>query len=245
MPLGTTSDYAIPWRFEYKYHLNISQYYQLKADLVQFARPDYFTRIAPHQRYLVRSLYFDNDLYQAYYEKQEGNFGRIKARIRTYATTFSKNSVIKCELKNRWGETIEKYNAIVTPEEYLRFMKSGHFVTRNEPVLEEFERIFYLRALKPKVLVEYRREGFEPRHRAEVRITFDHDVQSCLATNLFPGPALFKRHHHRLVVLEIKCRQNRPRWLTSLVSKHKLSRVANSKYAQGLEAVRPDLMSPF
>lgn len=235
----------VPWRFERKYHLNIAQYYALKGALMQYTKPDDFTRAAPQGRYLVRSLYFDNDNFQAYYEKYEGYFGRIKTRIRTYSTEQTKNSVIRAELKNRWGETIEKYNTFVSADEYLHFMQTGHWPHLENPVLQEFERIYYLRALKPKVLVEYRREGLNPRHYKDLRITFDHDVQSCLADRLFPATTLFKRHHHRLVVLEIKCRSKVPRWLSSLVYQHDLHLTTNSKFAQGLEKARLDLISPY
>jgi SPX domain protein involved in polyphosphate accumulation len=245
MLLPRNKDQAIPWRFEYKYRLNIEQYYRLESELVQYMEPDQFTRLSPQGRYLVRSLYYDNDIYQAYYEKIEGNFGRIKSRIRTYSAEQNEKSVIRVELKNRWGEAIEKYSAFITLDEYCEFMKYRHWSRLENPVLQEFERIYYLRALQPKVLVEYKREGFKPRNRDDLRITLDHDVQSCLAGDLFPEAALFKNHHHKIIILEIKCRSNQPAWVSRLVRRHGLHYVANSKYTQGIEAVRPDLISPY
>jgi len=236
---------VIPWRFEYKYRLSIEQYYRLKSDLVLYMAPDKFSRNSPQGRYLVRSLYFDNDQFQAYYEKIEGNFGRIKCRIRTYSHSPDDNPVIRVELKNRWGESIEKYSAFVSSADYKSFMCKRHWPHPEDLILQEFERIYYLRALQPKVLVQYYREGYEPRDRGDVRVTLDHNVKSCLAHTLFPRPALFKDHHRHSIVLEIKCRSKQPAWLSRLVRSHGLKYIANSKYTQGLEAVRPDLNSPY
>ncbi len=236
---------VIPWRFEYKYRLTIEQYYRLKSDLTLYLTPDSFSLKDAGGRYLVRSLYFDNDQFQAYYEKIEGNFGRIKCRIRTYSSSLDNEPVIRVELKNRWGESIEKYSTFVTTAEYLTFMREKHWLRPEDPVLQEFERIYYLRALKPKVLIEYFREGFEPRGREDVRVTLDHRVRSCLTEYLFPKSALFKDHHRHSIVLEIKCRSKQPSWLSRLVRSHGLKYIANSKYTQGLEAVRPDLNSPY
>ncbi len=236
---------VIPWRFEYKYRLTVRQYYQMKNALAPYMKQDDYTRKAANKRYLVRSLYFDNDQFQAYYEKIEGNFGRIKCRIRTYTDSFENNPVLRVELKNRWGESIEKYSTFITPADYLDFLQNHHWADPDNPVLQEFERIYYLRAMRPKVLVEYYREGYMPRTNGDLRITLDHDVRSCYTDSLFPKPPLFKYHHNHTVVLEIKCRHKQPAWLSQLVRQHSLKYIANSKYTQGIEAVRPDLVSPY
>ena len=234
----------VPWRFEYKYQLSRLQYYRLKNNIVPFCEPDLYTRKAVGNRYLVRSLYFDNDQFQAYYEKIEGTFGRIKCRIRTYSDELQKDTTLRAELKNRWGEAIEKYSTFIKRRDYESFMKKRHW-PGNNPILQEFERIYYLRAMKAKVLVEYFREGYNPRDRSDVRITFDHDVRSCYTDTLFPLANLYKYHHYHMVILEIKCRTKQPAWLSKIVRNHGLKYIANSKYTQGLEAVRPDLLSPY
>ncbi len=239
------SNQVIPWRFEYKYRISIYQYYRLKNHLALYMTPDHYSKVAPGGRYLVRSLYFDNDQFQAYFEKVEGNFGRIKCRIRTYSTSQNPETVIKAELKNRWGESIEKYSTLISGDDYRIFMKTGHWARPENPILQEFERLVFLRAMRPKVLVEYNREGFEPRSRENVRLTFDHKVSSYFCEDLFPRSTLMKAHHRHSIVLEIKCRRNQPAWLSRLVRDHNLKYIANSKYTQAVETVRPDLQNPY
>lgn len=245
MLINNPKQQIIPWRFEYKYQLSSLQYYHLRNAFRIHLEPDHFTRTAPQNRYLVRSLYFDNDRFEAYYEKIEGNFGRIKCRIRTYSETMDNGTVLKAELKNRWGESIEKYSTAISALDYNHFMETGHWASSDNPILEEYERIYHLRSLKPVVLVQYHREGYRPRNREDLRITFDHDVKSCLADSLFPAATMFKRHLFHTIILEIKCRRNQPLWLSRLIRLHGLKYIANSKYTQGVEAVRPDLISPY
>jgi len=248
MPLATKNsryDGVIPWRFEYKYQLTRQKYYLVRNSLYPYLKADRFTGNGEDSTYLVRSLYFDNDQFQAYYEKIEGYFGRIKCRIRTYNRTLVQDTVLKAELKNRWGESIEKYSTAISPSAYRMFMATGHWPDHYNPVLEEFERICFLRAMKPKVLVEYMREGYTARDGEDVRVTFDHSVKSCFTDRLFSEPLIMRPHHFDRVVLEIKCRRNQPRWLSFIVRQQGLKYLANSKYTQGVETVRPDLLSPY
>ncbi len=61
-------------------------------------------------------------------------------------------------------------------------MKTRHFHSDN-PTLIEFERYTLTRLLQPKLLVEYRREGFSTRDPSSVRVTFDHQVRSAQNQN--------------------------------------------------------------
>lgn len=245
MKLLRRNSQEIPWRFEYKYRLPRQQYYRFKNALVAVMEPDPYTRAAPPGGYLVRSLYYDTDDFASFYEKIEGNSSRIKCRLRTYGEHLEEGTPLRAELKTRRGEAIEKYSAFISPASYSAFIDSRHWPEHNEPVLTEFERLVFLRAMRPKVLVQYRREGFLPRDRDDLRITLDHSVCSCLAENLFPGNPFFRQHHRHLVILEIKCRHRRPPWLNNMVRSYGLKYVANSKYTQGIRAVRPDLAGPY
>lgn len=234
-----------PWRFEYKYVLSSAQCNAVRNALIGYMVPDRYSRLAPGGRYLVRSIYFDNDRYDSYFEKIEGNFGRIKYRIRAYSECEAHSPQVRVELKARWGHSIEKYSTFTAVEDYRTFMQQRHWPDRDDVVLVEFERLLHLKHLRPRVLVQYRREGFEPRARGDLRVTLDHGVQSAASSSLFPRVARFRHHRRHSVILEIKCRQARPAWLTELVLRHGLRYVANSKYTQGVEVACWDLSTPY
>ncbi|MBN2434557.1 MAG: polyphosphate polymerase domain-containing protein [Spirochaetes bacterium] len=232
------------WRFELKYRISYFDYYKIRSALAPYMKKDFFTLKEPDEKYLVRSLYYDTYDYKAYDEKMSGDCDRIKFRLRTYSDTYSDDVKVRAELKVRRGNAMEKFTAFVKGSDYRCFMHNGLWNVKN-PVLDEYARYVYMRELKPQILIQYFREGFEERARGGLRITFDHNVQSIQSDTLFPEKNAFLRHHMpHTVVLEIKCRNERPQWLRSLVRDHGLKIIANSKFTQGIQASRHDLYHP-
>ena len=231
-------------RFELKYRINIMQYNKLKIILKTYLKEDYFTATSEEKRYYVRSLYYDTYDYAIYHEKMSGDSERIKFRLRTYSKEVSQ-AIVRVEMKVRMAETLEKLGVLVSLEEYQYFLRNGHWPDTKSPILKEFQRYLYLRSLKPQILVEYEREGYEDRNKEGIRVTFDHKVRSAHADELFPERKLFYQlHHPHWVILEIKCRDKQPLWLRDIVRNYGLKLVANSKFAQGTQAARQDLYYP-
>jgi len=231
------------WRFELKYRMSPMQYHMVKSALVPYMEPDEHTRRSDSGKYLVRSLYFDTSTYQAYHEKIAGDFGRVKMRLRSYGDT-AEGAPVRVELKTRRGPVMEKHRCFVTASDCARFLEDWHWPAPDDPVLVEFERMLHLGARRPKVLVEYKREGLEARSRGDLRITFDHDVQSASASRMFPEHPFFRDHHRHQVIMEVKFRIPPPAWLTALVKQYGLKFVANSKYARAIEVSQPDVVAP-
>jgi len=101
-----------------------------------------------------------------------------------------------------------------------------------------------LKMLLPLILVEYRREGYSARAQAGLRITFDHQVHGAHAAELFPPKPVFRALRRGAIIFEIKCDKSQPGWLRALVQAQGLRIMANSKFAQGIEAARPELVQP-
>jgi len=231
------------WRFERKYRLTYQQYLRVKNALIPYVQFDPFTVSAPDHRYLVRSLYFDTPDYQVYNEKLEGNNSRHKFRIRTYSPAIQPDTVIRVEAKLKRGDRSEKLGAFVPLEVYCDFMRDFHWSEDADPVLIEFERSLHARILRPKVLVEYNREGYQCRDHDGIRITFDHHVRSAHTRELFPPCAFFRQHDPHVVILEIKHRNQQPDWLRNIIQSHSLMIEPNSKYCQGIDVTQCDLVN--
>ena len=233
------------WRFEYKYRLNYQQYLQIRSAILPDMRKDDYTLAAPHHKYLVRSLYFDSDTFQNFIEKVDGDCDRVKLRIRTYHTAPLEDISLRVELKARKGLTVEKHSTWTSFSHYQSFMKNWHWQETDDPVLSEFERYVQLKGQSPKIIVEYLREGYRARSGAQIRITFDHKVKSAHSNILFPEKPFFRQHHPGKVILEIKCMKSQPLWLRQLVFQHGLRITPNSKYTQGIEIARKDVVTPM
>lgn len=230
------------WRFEYKYRLTYQHYLQVRGAILPFMRKDSFTGNPEQKRYTVRSLYFDSHDLRSYVEKINGDSDRVKLRIRAYQSSPRDDLPIRVELKARKGMAMEKHSAWASMQDYEYFMTTWHWPEANDPVLSEFERYVHLKMLRPKVLVEYQREGYLSRVSQEVRVTFDHHVHGARAKEIFPTNAFFRAYYPGLVVFEIKCDKRQPRWLRTLVQDQDLRLNANSKFAQGIEIAQPDII---
>ncbi len=224
-------------RLELKYKLDIKQYYQVLHAITPYVREDRYTRLSGHEKgYFVRSLYFDTFGYLAYREKDDGDYGRVKLRIRTYTDQPDESARLSVELKTKSGNAMLKYSTFVTLAEYREFMDSWHWAGASGEVFTEFERLVLLKAFRPKTIVEYRRQGFEAIDGSGLRLTMDHGVRSAAGRCLFQEGLFFKEHSPGTVVFEIKTGQDEPGWLYRLVKKLGLKAVSNSKYAQSIEA---------
>ena len=233
-----------PWRFEYKYFLPIQKVYQVRNAILPFVEPDPFSKSAENQKYLVRSLYFDTRFLNFYQEKVDGENDRVKFRIRTYSQTLDANTVLRAEIKVRKGILMEKYSTFIRSDDYASFIQDHHWKETKSPVLDEFERYYWLKDLQPLILVQYYREGFTSKPKKEIRITFDHQVSSTSSNSLFPSHAIFREHHKHVIIFEIKCKKSQPRWLLDIIKKHGLRIATSSKFAKAIEISHPGIVTP-
>jgi hypothetical protein len=116
-PLLARREVWSTWRFELKYKVPIQKYYEIRNAMVPHMEPDEFTR--DKDEYLVRSLYFDTHNYQAYHEKINGDFGRIKIRVRSYSDQKRIDAPLRVELKTRRGAAMEKFSSFC-PLSFIR-----------------------------------------------------------------------------------------------------------------------------
>lgn len=238
-PLLTTTT-----RFERKYRCTYPQYYTLINALRPYLSRDLYTDRSKANRYLVRSLYYESPDYQIFFEKIGGNANRAKFRIRTYGDSASKTPDIRVEIKIRRANLTQKFGTLIRVEDYQHFSMSRHWNNLDDPVLEEFERMVHLKNLQPKILVEYQREGFFTRDGEEIRITFDHELQTAATRTLFPDQVFWQQPLEPKVVLEIKHQNMLPDWLIKIIKQQGLRIVANSKFAIGVAASCKDLIFP-
>jgi hypothetical protein len=225
-------------RFEYKYQLDYQTYLAFRNKISMFMAQDNYTEIAKSKRYFVRSLYYDTYDYKHYKESEEGQFGRIKCRIRTYEEIKGKADIISIEIKTKQGSGTKKFSQLIPIDAYQFFLDHGYF-NQSSHVLDEFTRLMYLGPLEPKLVVEYEREGYHPMDGSDFRLTFDFDVRSGLSSDLFDKNLIHTRIHNKAIICEIKCGMEKPDWLQSLIKEYGLKVVGNSKYVQAVQRIHP------
>ena len=218
----------IKFRPEYKYYINYFEHEVLSRKLGIFLKTDKNSDI--NGNYRIRSLYFDDHLNTALYEKQAGILSRVKFRIRVYNLN---DEVIKLEKKGRRGEFIYKESAHLTREEYdLILAEDYNFLKRSSYALFN-EFYFSIKSMhsRPTVIVDYIREAYISDIN-NIRITFDKELRTGLnLTDLFNnGPTVDVMEEPKMI-LEIKYYHFLPDYLKQMLQISSSQRYAISKYA--------------
>ena len=213
-------------RHEEKYIIDYRQYLMLKHRAMQILSPD------PHGdngSYVITSIYYDDPLNNALYEKLDGLPEHSKFRIRTYDYS---DRVIKLERKDKHGILTEKTDAPITRRQI-------ELLDGTATELSEFERNAYdlavqiqAKQLQSKVAVRYRRDAFfHP--GSDFRLTFDTeleaigpDIQSLFDPNVRGWPVL----DGNSVIMEIKYGAYIPNFARKLTNVH-CRQLSVSKYA--------------
>lgn len=178
-------------RHEEKFIIDFRQYLMLRNRAMRILSPD------PHGNqgsYVITSLYYDDPLNTALYEKLDGLPEHSKFRIRTY--DFS-DRIIKLERKDKHGILTEKVDAPIS-------RKQIELLDGTATPLEAFENAAFdlavqirSQGLQPKGAVRYRRDAFfHP--GSDFRLTFDTELET-----IAPDPeALFNADVRGLPVLD-------------------------------------------
>lgn len=170
-------------RHEWKHRLAPEDLPVLRQRLRLIAKPDPY---AVGGCYQVRSLYFDTPGDKALREKLDGVNDREKFRLRCYNGDLSLIHLEKERKRNGLGYkekvplTPDQVQAILTGN--LGWMK----ITRN-PLLQELYWKMTVQALRPRTIVDYRREPYVYAP-GNVRVTLDYDLRTGLGSVDFLNP---------------------------------------------------------
>lgn len=220
---------AIEFRRELKHEINLTDYYTLRPGLQAVMRQD--PHAGPDGWYHIRSLYFDNDDDMALKAKINGLLRKEKFRIRIYN---GKENVIRLEKKIKENELCGKQAAFLTRGQCERILAGDMdwILDTNAPVLLEFYAKARGQRLKPKTLVDYRREAYIYPF-GNVRITFDSDIRSGLyATGIFDSEVpTVQVSEPGTMLLEIKYDQFMPDLIRDIIQAKNRRSTAFSKYA--------------
>lgn len=234
-------------RLEYKYLVPLNHLDKLRNNLLIYLDPDEYAAIRPNKEYTVRSIYLDSFDYRCYYEKMDGVHTRKKFRIRGYNKEEDKAPVF-FEIKRKYDNFISKDRAGI----YFQNLPAAFIERRAELCAESEEKqsfnnffhYYQLRHLEPKVLVVYEREPLECKFGSKLRITLDKNLRSKVVSDynkLFDEEGLVECFHKEFI-LEVKFFQVLPQWISGVLEKYDLTRMAVSKYISSIDAQSSSLV---
>lgn len=218
------------YRHELKYIINKNQAAILKARLSMVMMIDTNSIYKDHT-YLIRSLYFDTPNSQAYYEKLDGTLYRSKYRFRLYNQD---DTFIRLERKLKHNQLTSK-DGMKIERKIVEKIILGEVSDINPPkgsLLDEFIRDMNMYALRPSVIVDYKRLAFTY-PVSDVRITFDEHIRSGrYQYDLFDKDIpTYEVMDENQTVLEVKFNEFLPEHIALILTTVPMFRQAVSKFA--------------
>ena len=219
---------AIRYRHEWKHMLSYPDMLEIRMRMMAIARPD------PHAvdgKYMIRSLYFDNNSDKALREKIDGVNRREKFRIRYYNLD---PSIIHLEKKSRLNGLGTKYSAGLTADQAQSIVDGNTewMMDSENSVIRELYLKMQYQCMRPKTIVDYTREPFiyDP---GNVRVTLDYDIRTGMRCTDFLNPdCITIPAGDAPILLEVKWDDYLPDIIRDAVQLTDTRVTAFSKYAQ-------------
>jgi len=227
-------------RFEFKYVLHKKLREAVESELGYFMQLDPFVEEAEHNRYIVRSLYFDDPYDTAFFDKIDGLKKRSKFRVRTYAREKQAATPIFLEQKGRYDNRVFKHRILIA--ESSRNFDDKNLTEmllteqRNESVLEKFRFDWFRKQIRPVALIDYLRRPYISKYDHEFRVTFDEKLVGTETSELFPGISTTGvQLLPGYTVMEVKFGHQVPGWFHRILQSYELERVPLSKICEGMK----------
>ena len=236
--LQLKQDNQIFSRFEFKYIINKNLSKIIQKEVKNFTINDFFTK--KKDKYLVRSLYFDNDVFTNFNEKIDGIKNRHKFRIRTYAMEKNDLTPMYLEMKGRDNQRTFKNRTKIRIDDLYNFCGSKNFFDLKKKyddnkLINQFIFDSYRKKILPKVVIDYNRRALLSKNGLYFRLTFDSDIKACSSKNIFEKNQNWKACIPGNDILEVKFDLNIPPWFHRIIQNYQLKRISVSKFVLGME----------
>jgi SPX domain protein involved in polyphosphate accumulation len=231
-------------RFEIKAFVRDDMIPQIVEYILPHVELDSHVKDKKSQSYVVRTLYYDTQDLDYYWEKLDGLEVRKKIRIRVY-NEFKDRNIGFVEIKRRYDKVIIKERSklpfsfirrvLAEPEkDWLR----SKVVEHDGLVLGKFLYNIHRKDLRPTLLVVYDRKAFQGIEDPKERLTIDSNVrvrgfpEFCDIYDVDDLEPITKNRS----ILELKFDNAMPRWMRLMMTHFHISVESISKYCMGVEA---------
>ncbi|MBE6772806.1 MAG: polyphosphate polymerase domain-containing protein [Ruminococcaceae bacterium] len=213
-------------RLEKKYIITHEQYQLLVEALEGHIVPDAFGEST------INNIYFDTPDYRLIRASiEKPTVYKEKLRIRSYGVPTPESKVF-VELKKKYKGIVYKRRVDMTYEEAIRYLYRHEAPPSPSQVTAEINSFLaFYRKLRPAVSLFYDRTAYYSKDDPELRLTFDTNIryrntQLDLSRGDY-GTVIMDRSTY---ILEIKCVDAMPLWLTRELDRLKIYPSSYSKY---------------
>ena len=230
-------------RAELKYFFPAEIIQDIRDFIEPYAELDPYAAEMREHAYTVRSIYYDTEDLDFYYQKMDGWKIRRKLRVRSY-NRFYPDKPVFLEIKRRFINRVVK-ERVAVPLSSVELIHEDHKKpkelykdsVRNRNVLKKYVYNLSHFDLHPTALITYEREAFLGRVNNHERLTVDKNVRSYLYPDIID---LFREDDLKPIlrenyILELKFDNYMPKWMGKLVHQFGLRATPIPKYCSGID----------
>ena len=220
------------FRHEYKFLINAFEYEILKSRL-RFLPKD--SHCEKKGYYTVRSLYLEDLLGSAKFDKDSGIHNRNKFRFRTYNNS---TEFVLLESKSKVGDLTQKKSIKLSKESATMLIKDVDQLNLTlKNIFHNLKHETFRKHYFPKVIIQYKREAYVTNDRNNLRINFDKLITCTTDTSLFFNNITNQKQitNSQNIVLEIKYKNYMPDYIKFLLNSTESCRISFSKYANSIQ----------
>jgi len=210
---------------------------EIKYLIDQQTKDNFFKVVASHLaqdsfgKATIRNIYYDSPDNRLIRTSIEKPTYKEKLRVRCY-NDINSDSKVYIELK-------KKYDGIVYKRRLaMKENQIDSFLGRETPAQGQIQKevsyfLNFYKNLGPAMYLSYIRDAYFCKDNSNLRITFDHDIgYRTEDLDLISKPYGTELLSPNTYVMEIKCSDAMPLWLTSALSKNKIYKESFSKYGK-------------
>ena len=213
-------------RLEKKYLISAEQYQGLLALLGEHIVPDKYGKST------INNIYFDTPTFQLIRASiEKPTVYKEKLRIRSYGVP-TPDSYVFVELKKKYKGIVYKRRVDMTYDEAIRYLYMHQPPPSPSQVTAEIDSfVSFYKGLRPAVSLFYDRMAYYSKDDPELRLTFDTNIRfRNRELDLSRGDYGTVILDESQFILEIKCIDSMPLWLTHALDRLKIYPSSYSKY---------------
>ena len=229
-------------RYEFKYFMSSKISDEIFNQSLNFMNIDNYAQFNKDNKYLVRSLYFDNDDYNNFFEKVDGIKIRKKFRLRSYDKQLNSKIPIFLEMKGRVHDRIIKKRLLIDRNDLKYFEKLNNLEElykkyNKNTLIKDFIYDVKKKRIKPKIMIDYNRRPLINKFGLYFRLTFDSDLITSKSNHLFYNKDKSNfalQYKPGNSILEVKFERSIPAWFHRIIQSYNLNRRSISKFVLGV-----------
>ena len=196
--------------------------------------------------YQVNSLYFDNENFDCFWDKEAGVSQRKKLRFRYYGASLAEGEEIFMEIKRKNNVLGVKDRLLLPAADARNDLLDKKLLEfyKQDPENDFIHELIWFKkrnCLRPKLFITYKRKALVDRRDKRFRVTFDYDIKAQLSDSILGPRNRMVDVYPQGVVLEVKYNNVLPKWFHEIIQKYQLERIAFSKYCNGLRLAKPQI----